>query len=293
MGRPNQCNPCCGNVQPPPPPPPEGGCRYFNPYRAACGPRNFIDDLVIKFVRINPALPVSFSWERYEYLNFEISDPENCIYCVSNEGIVYSTCTIPANPVIPFTACEGVYYNYCDNAEFVILRDVTMDVWDARNSFVITNADIEYIGYPYHDYCCGLYGLSCAWGWWATENYASCACIEMRVPPGECADIIYFDCTIGQEIGLSSCSLDEYSVYTTLCLSIDDWQAFINSLRFDGWNWCDFDNTDCYQNGVDIDFGDKLRIISGNPSFRFLGVCEWDEAAPECIKNCSNTCNTQ
>jgi len=274
MGRPSGCNDCCGGgsgVQPP-----LEGCTVFNLTQSAC---NYypVDDLLIQFTRTDPNQSITFEYQYYDWANpiYGIHYTyDECTVCIDGDYIVTAECTIPANATDTSTGgyCDKIRYYKCGSVEYIV-------VFDAPRAFInsektITNAEIVSETNIFGGSCCGNDGYG--WGWNGIINDAKCACIEVIVDTFQSASIEYFDCILQEYIGLVISSLEVPSS-EKICVNISDWGRLLASIRS---NIC---NNSC--DILDPDFTDDIKIISGNPSFRFKGVCEWKAEAPECLQD--------
>lgn len=269
MGRPSGCNDCCGGGGGEPPP--LEGCTVFNLSQSPC---NYyaVDDLLIQFTRTNPAEPVTFEYQYYNWDNAIYGihyTYDECTVCIDGDYIVTAECTIPANANNTYTDayCENIRYHKCGDLEYIIIFNSPLAFINSEKT--ITNAEIVSETNIFGGNCCGNTGFG--WGWNGIINDAKCACIEVVTEDFEPVTIEYFDCILQQYIGLATTSSEN------ICVNITDWWKLLTSIRN---NIC---NYTC--NILNPDFGDDIKIISGNPSFRFKGVCEWKAEAPACLQN--------
>lgn len=277
MGRPSGCNCRCeggGN----PPNPPQETC--YSMARNSCSDSFAVDDFIIKFTRQNPSSDVNVSYTRYDWTNgypVYVDDyyySDNCTVCFnSGNSIVNSSCSITSSATSQIGICNGV--DYCDavNYEYVKIRDVPSGYFPS-----ITNANVISSG-NHSSFCGGCFGHynNNGWGWGSLIAHAKCINLRLYIPPGffhyayrACNSLENITAIVGES---------ETPTISDICVKINDWDSFINSMR--DTKFC-FDS--CEYNFSDLNFGEDFFVYQGAITIEFLGVCEWQDSAPECLR---------
>lgn len=258
------------------------------------------DDFIIGFTRINPAQDITFS---YRYFDIQESTPtywDGCSYCIAGKGTIQTrSCTIP--PItFPHTnkfPCTNIAHNYCVSpfTEYIALQDGFGPITSISNAVINftesywslqrRNCDLDY---------CGL---------WAMYEYAKCVCLKISIPANTSVGLIYKDCETGDFLpavviecspgvdNLSSCEFN-------LCVPPINITSLLSAAR-DNFveNYCVGYSSSCFEtpfsaNDIEQIFGNNLQVLFGSPTITLNRsiFCDWEDAAPECLKNLYTEC---
>ena len=283
MGRPTQCNPCCGGGG-------GGGGGGGNSFcYHPCDNAPF-NDYIVKFTRTNPNDIAALSYKYYDGANY--TWPSNsCFYCISDfsvfDGFLATSVAWNCGPLQKL-----IYIPKCPNSsyEYFLVRDGAYpETWTMSNA-----SNIEIINVAERHSNCTW--SICGWHWWYFDIFAKCICVNIGFTSS--FTMRYKDCS-GNYISVAT-ELLQGVPYGNLQICVSDFSIFsayniCGSSPFGGNffdAWCDIEQSPdhCFWHWwalgrINIPT-DVIEILSGDAYIQQIeGVCEWHPNTPQCIKD--------